>query len=589
MKSTQNLYPDTTIKQSQKLKKKKSFSIDIVTVTCNDQKWFPAYLDSLIKQKGIDHIDINLVVVDNNSKKENFKVLLDCEANGKKHLKSFTILPQKQNLGFAKACNVGAKALQGDLVFLLNIDTELEETALANFSESFNADDDSFGAWEFRQFPYEHPKIYDPITGEIAWGSGAALIVKRSIFDKIEGFDTNFYMYTDDVDISWRIRLEGYKIKYLPECIVYHYSYQSFNDVKPLQYYYSIFNTLQLRFKFGSLHEIKEGLKLVRSVFKHKGPFMHSRKKLFNIIIGSSYKLILQRIFYYKNKAKIRSIHPHKFLEFDYEERRLGDYYYNELPKTSPLISVVVRTVNRPQVLEETLISLRKQTYKNIEIVIIEDGPNASKSFVETHFPDLNIKYKATNVKVGRSKAGNLGLALATGEYLAFLDDDDLLYADHFECLVRQSERHPQYKVFHNYAFEAKTKTISNNPYKYTIEKLETIHQKRFNPLRLFLFNFLPIQTVLFHREVYETYGGIDETLDVLEDWDLWVRYSSRYEFYSVYKTCSLYKVPAEPHLAEERIRKFNQDYEMVLKKQSNYQLSITPLDFSKYFKNIDR
>lgn len=588
MKSHPNLYPPVLEIHSSK-QKGKIYSIDIILVTWNNQKWFPACLQSVINQKGINHKNVNVIVVDNNSSEENFKVLLEHEERGTKDLGDFKILKQNKNLGFEEACNLGAKAGSGDFVFLLNVDTELEENALRNLFESINENDESFGAWEFRQFPYEHPKIYNPVTGETAWGSGAALIIKRTLYEKINGFDATLFMYADDVDISWRIRLEGFKIKYLPECIVYHYSYQSFNDVKPVQYYYSIFNALQLRCKFGSWREIKEGYKLVRSVFKHKGPFEHSRKKLLGIIIRSSHKLLLQRIFYRKNKSKIRSIHPHKFMGFDYEERRLGDYYYNELPKSSPLVSVVVRTVNRPLVLKETLISLRKQTYKNIEIVVVEDGPNASESFITTYFSDLNIKYKATSVKVGRSQAGNVGLALASGDYMAFLDDDDLLYADHFECLIRQTERHPEYKIFHNFAFEASTRTISKDPYVYVFEKLSTIHSNRFNLIRLSLYNFLPIQVVMFHREVYESLGGFDVSLDVLEDWDLWVRYASQYEFYTVFKTCSIYKVPAEAHLAEARMRQLHEDYDLVKRKQLNYKVTTNPMKLAEYFKNIDK
>jgi GT2 family glycosyltransferase len=438
---------DPSPRSSQDARISSSVKMDIVTVTCNDQKWFPNYLRSLIRQENFPLENINLVVVDNNSREENFKVLLDCKEEAEKALGSFKILRQSENLGFARACNVGAAAMNGDLVFLLNIDTELESSALGHFYNSLRSGDTGFGAWEFRQFPYEHPKIYNPVTGEISWASGAALIVKRNIFDLLGGFDTNFYMYTDDVDISWRIRLEGYKIKYLPQCIVYHYSYQSFNDVKPLQYYYGIINNLQLRFKFGNKQEIIEGIQLVRNVFRDKGPFDHSRKKLLKLILSSAHKLLRQRRWFRKNKEKIKKYAPHKFIGFDYEARREGSFIYNEKPGISPVISVVVRTVNRPLVLAETLISLRNQTYKSFEVIVIEDGPRASKDLIEREFKDLHIKYHCTHEKMGRTKAGNLGLKMATGDYMCFLDDDDLLYADHFEVLIRQSERNPEYKI----------------------------------------------------------------------------------------------------------------------------------------------
>lgn len=565
-------------------------SMDIVTITWNDQRWFPNYLKSLINQNGIDLKKINLIVVDNNSEEKNFQVLLDCKDEAEKNLGSFTILRQNSNLGFAGACNVGAFHSKGDLIFFLNIDTELEKDALSIFFNQVTDDPTNLvGAWEFRQFPYEHPKIYDPVTGEISWASGAALIVRRPIFEEIEGFDINFYMYTDDVDISWRIRLEGYKIIYLPKCIVYHYSYQSFNDVKPLQYYYSPINNLQLRFKFGTRKEIKEGLYMIRQMLQRQGPFENSRKIFVKLLLQSWHRMYKQRKWYNKNRKKIKEFHPHRFLGWDYEERRLGDFYYNELPKTNPLVSVVVRTVGRVTVLRETLISLRNQTYKNIEVLVIEDGPNFSERVIKEEFSDLNLKYHSTGNKVGRTKAGNLGLEMSSGEFLAFLDDDDLLYADHFEVLIRQCERNPDYKILHNLAFEATTQTKSINPYTYRIESFNTINWRRFNLLRLLTVNFLPIQAVMFHREVYEKLGGFDESIDVLEDWSLWLKYASKYDYYTVFKTCSYYKVPAERKLAEKRMKKLHEDYDMVRKKHLEYEISINPVKLSEILKNLEK
>ena len=70
-------------------------------------------------------------------------------------------------------------------------------------------------------------------------------------------------------------------------------------------------------------------------------------------------------------------------------------------------ISVLVRTIGRPQVLNEALISLRSQNFKNFEIVIVEDGPGISKEFIFSNFSDLQIHYFSTN-EVGRARAGNL-------------------------------------------------------------------------------------------------------------------------------------------------------------------------------------
>ena len=74
-------------------------------------------------------------------------------------------------------------------------------------------------------------------------------------------------------------------------------------------------------------------------------------------------------------------------------------------------------------------------------MIVVEDGESTYYDMIKKEFPELNIRYQATGKKRGRSVAGNLGLSLAQGEYLNFLDDDDVFFADHLECLVNAIEK----------------------------------------------------------------------------------------------------------------------------------------------------
>lgn len=82
-------------------------------------------------------------------------------------------------------------------------------------------------AFELRQFPYEHPKYYDPVTLETSWISGACFVLKRSVFEETGGFDESIFMYGEDVDLSWHIRALGYRLQYVPAAITWHYAYQN--------------------------------------------------------------------------------------------------------------------------------------------------------------------------------------------------------------------------------------------------------------------------------------------------------------------------------------------------------------------------
>lgn len=80
------------------------------------------------------------------------------------------------------------------------------------------------GLIEARLFPDEHPKPYDPITLETPWCSGCVLLVTRSLFETIGGFDENFFVYCEDVDLSWRARAAGFRTLIAPAALVHHHA-----------------------------------------------------------------------------------------------------------------------------------------------------------------------------------------------------------------------------------------------------------------------------------------------------------------------------------------------------------------------------
>ena len=80
------------------------------------------------------------------------------------------------------------------------------------------------GLVEGRLFPDEHPKPYDPITLRTPWCSGCVLLITRALFETVGGFDENFFMYCEDVDLSWRARAAGFQTMIAPAALAYHYA-----------------------------------------------------------------------------------------------------------------------------------------------------------------------------------------------------------------------------------------------------------------------------------------------------------------------------------------------------------------------------
>lgn len=83
--------------------------------------------------------------------------------------------------------------------------------------------DPTVGMAEARQIPLEHPKAYDPFTGDTSWASTACVLIDRAAFVELEGFDArHFPLYCDDVDFSWRLRANGLRVVHVPRAVVFH-------------------------------------------------------------------------------------------------------------------------------------------------------------------------------------------------------------------------------------------------------------------------------------------------------------------------------------------------------------------------------
>lgn len=240
-----------------------------------------------------------------------------------------------------------------------------------------------------------------------------------------------------------------------------------------------------------------------------------------------------------------------------------------------PLVSIIIRTCGRPQVLGNALKSVRNQTYQNIEVVIIEDGKNISEELVRHEFSDLNIVYANTGEKKGRCYVGNLGLSKASGEYFNFLDDDDILLANHVEILMDKlllEKCEAAYSIAEEHQI-----TITNvDEYRFKIKRKVVRYKQPFNKLLLCYMNYMPIQSVMFSRRLYDTLGGFDEQLHVLEDWDLWVRYTSNSTFIFVPEKTSVYYTPYKGNLKRKREIDLKSSTNVVIKKYSTYHLSMT-------------
>ena len=134
------------------------------------------------------------------------------------------LLPSRGNIGFGAAHNAllrDAFAAGAEIYVAVNPDGLLHPDAIEALVRTVRAADGR-ALVEALQFPEEHPKHYDPVTFDTPWASGACLAIPRRVHAAIGGFDETFFMYCEDVDLSWRARAAGFAVRLCPRALFLH-------------------------------------------------------------------------------------------------------------------------------------------------------------------------------------------------------------------------------------------------------------------------------------------------------------------------------------------------------------------------------
>jgi len=207
--------------------------------------------------------------------------------------------------------------------------------------------------------------------------------------------------------------------------------------------------------------------------------------------------------------------------------RSIGPSFVADGERGPAPVSVVVRTRNRPALLREALDSLRRQTARPRQVVVVNDGGGSVAEIASSFRDSFEVALEELRDRQGRSRAANRGVALASEELAAFLDDDDVPYPDHLERLVRAHRAGPEPVVYS----DAVTAVYGRRD-----EQPEAIHRSLqysldYDPDFLLLANYIPLHTLLLPRSLYRGTGGFDEKLDYSEDWDFLIRLSFETSF----------------------------------------------------------
>lgn len=196
-----------------------------------------------------------------------------------------------------------------------------------------------------------------------------------------------------------------------------------------------------------------------------------------------------------------------------------------EKKQKKPRVSVIIPTYNRGWIIREAIDSVMVQDYRDFELIVVDDGSTDNTPDILDSFRDEIRVLRQENQ--GVSAARNRGLAAASGRFIAFLDSDDLWLP---QKLLRQVEffnKNPDAQICQTEETWIR-KGVRVNP------------KKRHKKPRGMIFEpslalcLVSPSAVMIRASLFEKVGGFDETLPACEDYDLWLRISSRYPVYLI-------------------------------------------------------
>lgn len=337
------------------------------------------------------------------------------------------------NLGFGRAINAILPAVAADHLLLLNQDAIPEPGALERLWAVAREDGPQVAAWELRQIPYEHPKDYDPVSGETGWVSGAAVLLRTQALREVGGFEPRFFMYCEDVDLSWRLRCAGWRLRYLPQCAVVHRTYAVAHEVKPLAAIEGAYANLCLRTRFAGRRELWQGLRqhmqALRAPPRFPGQHAGLRRALLRFARDFPH--------YRRTRCAAPDFAPF-FPGADYEMRREGAFFpflaQHEQGRARPPLSALVRASGDAQGLADWLRCLAQQTQPPQEVIVVgADDPvlHAVIARADLGFPCRPLPSLASPLSA-------IAAVHAQADWwLLFADDRERPYADHAEVLLQ--------------------------------------------------------------------------------------------------------------------------------------------------------
>ncbi len=228
--------------------------------------------------------------------------------------------------------------------------------------------------------------------------------------------------------------------------------------------------------------------------------------------------------------------------------------------KDMPLLSVVIPSYNHEKFIKQAIDSVLKQTYKNLELIVIDDGSKDSSIDIIKSYKDERLTLVCQE-NAGAHNAINKGLSMAKGEYLAILNSDDIFTKDRFEIMIKELQKRPEVEFACSYIQIIDTegnklglKEGWKNMEPWTVPHPELSFKATDDfKLNLIMTNFTSTTSnFLFTRGLYEKIGGM-RNLRFAHDWDFALRAAEVAECMLIEKPLMEYRVHSSNTISSNR------------------------------------
>jgi len=494
--------------------------ISIVIPTYNQVGYIEKAINSVLTQ-GVD--DFEIIIVNNASTDSTLEVLEKYKNNSK-----IRIYNNKLNYGSLTNHLIAYEASYGEYYAVLHSDDYYSEGHLLEFIDKLDEEPTSILAYSpcywvnesnnvikvanhvghRNNIPFGcRNEVVDLLVNDCYITPSAALI-RRRFYDRIfvveKGGVKNrclrsLYGATDW--FSWiNLAYHGYSFIFIEKPSVYYrihegqHSREFYSDIQPLLDHISIIEAVLTFPK-------------IENVIGTSGPDIYNH-------------LLIRLNTYPTNNTShlMPKINEIKHELFSLVSASSQDY--------EPLVTVVIPSYNRLTSLRCCLKSIVSQSYNKFEVLVINDGGEAIDDVFGEFRELIDITCIQCSSNSGQSVSRNMGLKLAKGEIICFLDDDDVFLTHHLDTIVKGIEGSDFVYTLAEYLFIGMDGNLISKEVAY--QGIEYSHEK------ILIENFIPINTWGVRKSILDTVGFFDESMTCLEDWELLIRLSSVCDFVQI-------------------------------------------------------